>query len=106
MSLIKKNDTVRVLSGKDSGRTGRVLKVIREKGTALVESLNYVKRHSKAGTKASQHGGIIEKEAPLRLAKLMLVCPKCSKASRIGVTKLESGERFRYCKKCGEHIDN
>jgi large subunit ribosomal protein L24 len=106
MSRIKKDDTVKVLSGKDSGRTGKVLKVFREKGTALVERLNYVKKHTKGGTKGAQRGGIIEKEAPLRMAKLMIVCPKCSKPSRIGVRKIEDGDRFRYCKKCGEQIDN
>ncbi|MEW6350413.1 MAG: 50S ribosomal protein L24 [Thermodesulfobacteriota bacterium] len=106
MPLIKKDDTVKVLSGKDKGRTGKVLKVFREKATALVERLNYVKKHTRAGGKAGKQGGIIEKEAPLRLAKLMLVCPKCSKASRIGMRDIEGGDRVRYCKKCGEQIDN
>ncbi len=106
MPHIKKDDTVKVLSGKEKGRTGKVLKVFREKGTALVERLNFVKKHSKAGGKAGKQGGIIEKEAPLRLAKLMLVCPKCSKPSRLGVREIEGGDRVRYCKRCSEQIDN
>ncbi|MBI5572787.1 MAG: 50S ribosomal protein L24 [Desulfomonile tiedjei] len=105
MSLIKKNDKVKVLAGKEKGRQGKVLKVFTEKDTALVERLNMVKRHKKGGTSASQQGGIIEKEAPIKLAKLMLVCPKCSKPSRIGRRTLDSGDRVRYCKKCNETID-
>jgi large subunit ribosomal protein L24 len=105
MSLIKKNDRVKVMSGKDRGRQGKVLKVFREDETALVERLNFVKRHTKPGTKAGQQGGIVEKEAPIRLCKLMLVCPKCSKPARVGRLVLEDGERVRYCKRCQEHID-
>jgi large subunit ribosomal protein L24 len=105
MTVIKKNDKVKVLSGKEKGRQGKVLKVFMDKQTALIERLNMVKRHTKPGGKAGQQGGIIEKEAPLRLCKLMLVCPKCSKPTRVGVRKLESGDRVRYCKKCSDQID-
>lgn len=105
MSLIKKNDRVKVISGKDKGGQGKVLKVFRDDETALVERLNIVKRHTKPGTKAGQQGGIVEKEAPIRLCKLMLVCPKCSKPTRVGKQILEDGERVRYCKRCQEHID-
>jgi large subunit ribosomal protein L24 len=105
MSLIKKNDKVKVLSGKEKGRQGKVLKVFKEKQTALIERLNMVKRHTKPGGKAGQQGGIIEKEAPLRLCKLMIVCPKCSKPTRVGVRILDSGDRVRYCKHCSDQID-
>jgi large subunit ribosomal protein L24 len=105
MSAIKKNDKVKVMSGKDAGRQGKVIKILTDKGKALVERINMVKRHTKPGGKVGQQGGIIEKEAPLRLDKLMLVCPKCSKPSRIGIRQLESGERVRFCKKCSEQID-
>lgn len=105
MSELKKNDKVKVLSGKEKGRQGKILKVFVEKNTALVERLNLVKRHTRAGAKAGQQGGIIEKEAPLRLSKLMLVCPKCSKPTRIGTRVLEDGDRVRYCKKCQEQVD-
>jgi large subunit ribosomal protein L24 len=105
MSKIKKDDRVRVLSGKNAGREGRVLKIFTEKDSALVERINMVKRHTKAGGKVGQQGGIIEKEAPIKLAKLMLICPKCTKPTRVGIRKVE-GERARYCKKCQEQLEN
>lgn len=105
MSVIRKDDKVKVLSGKEAGRQGKVIKIFTDKGKALVERINMVKRHTKPGGKVGQQGGIIEKEAPLNLAKLMLVCPKCSKPSRVGIRQLESGERVRFCKKCSEQID-
>ncbi|HMK33558.1 MAG TPA: 50S ribosomal protein L24 [Desulfomonilaceae bacterium] len=106
MARIRKNDKVKVLAGKEKGRQGKVLKVFSEKETALVERLNMVKRHTKAGGRAGQQGGIIEKEAPIRVAKLMLVCPKCSKATRTGVRLLDDGSRVRYCKKCSEQLES
>ena len=105
MSKIRKNDKVEVISGKEKGRQGKVLRVLREKDSALVERLNFVKRHTKAGTQAGKTGGIIEKEAPIKLSKLMLVCPKCQKRTRPRFKKLESGSRIRVCRKCDEHID-
>lgn len=106
MASIRKNDKVKVLSGKEKGRQGKVLKVFNERETALVERLNFVKRHTRAGGKAGQHGGIIEKEAPIRLTKLMLVCPKCSKPTRTGTRILEDKTRVRYCKKCNEQLES
>lgn len=106
MSNIKKNDRVEVLSGKEKGRQGKIIRIIKDKDTALVERVNMVKRHTKPGGKAGQQGGIVEKEAPLKLSKLMLVCPKCSKTTRIGSRVLDKGEKVRYCKKCSEQIDS
>jgi large subunit ribosomal protein L24 len=106
MSAIKKNDKVEVISGREKGRQGKVLKLFKEKETALVERLNMVKRHTKPGGKVGQQGGIIEKEAPLKISKLMVVCPKCSKPSRIGSRVLDDGSRVRYCRKCSEQIDS
>jgi len=105
MAHVKKNDTVRVLSGKEKGRQGKLLKIMLEKNAALVERLNFVKRHSRAGSKVGQQGGIIEIEAPIRLSKLMLVCPKCSKPAKTGTRILDDGTRVRFCKKCKELID-
>jgi len=105
MSHIKKNDRVEVLVGKDKGRQGKVLRVFRDKDAALVERLNIIKRHSRGGGKMQQ-GGIIEKEAPIYLSKLMIVCPKCSKKTRIGAKILEDGKRVRFCKKCDEQLDS
>jgi large subunit ribosomal protein L24 len=106
MAHVKKNDTVKVLSGKEKGRQGKVLKLLLEKDAALVERLNFVKRHSRSGGKVGQQGGIIEKEAPIKLSKLMLVCPKCSKPAKSGIRVLDDGTRSRYCKKCNELIDS
>jgi large subunit ribosomal protein L24 len=106
MAHLRKDDRVKVLAGKEKGRQGKVIKIFKDKDTALVERLNMVKRHMKAGSSAGQHGGIIEKEAPIRLSKLMLVCPKCSKAARTGMKVLEDGSKVRYCKKCSEQLES
>jgi large subunit ribosomal protein L24 len=106
MARIKKNDKVEVIAGKDKGRQGKVLKVFHDKDTALVERLNIVKRHTRGGGKISKQGGIIDVEAPIRLSKLMLVCPKCSKTARIGTRILDDAQRVRYCKKCDEQLDS
>ncbi len=101
---IKKEDTVFVTVGKDRGKKGRVLSVDREKSRILIEKVNVIKRHMKPNKKYSQ-GGIIEKEAPISLSNVMLLCPKCSKPTRIGVTEVEGGKKHRTCKKCKEVID-
>jgi large subunit ribosomal protein L24 len=106
MSHIKKNDRVEVLSGREKGRQGKIIRILKDKDMALVERVNMVKRHTKPGGKAGQQGGIVEKEAPLKLSKLMLVCPKCSKTTRIGSRVLDRGDKVRYCKKCSEQIDS
>lgn len=102
--LIKKNDKVIVQSGKEKGKIGTVLKVNAEKRQVIVEKLNMVKRHTRAGRQGSQ-GGIVEKESPLQLSNLMLVCNKCAEPTRIGKRVLEDGSKVRVCKKCGELID-
>jgi large subunit ribosomal protein L24 len=103
--LIKKNDKVIVLVGKEKGKVGAVLKVDSEKGTALVEKVNMVKRHTRPGGKSAQ-GGIIEKEASMHISNLMLLCNKCAEPARIGKRQLEDGSRVRICKKCGELLDS
>ena len=102
--LIKKNDKVTVLTGKEKGKIGNVLKVDAEKGRAIVEKVNMVKRHTRPGGKTAQ-GGIVEKEAPINLSNLMLVCNKCAEPSRIGKRTLEDESKVRYCKKCGQLLD-
>lgn len=101
---IKKNDTVLVISGKEKGKKGRVLSVYPAKQSLLVEKVNIIKRHMKPSRKYAQ-GGIIEKEAPLHISNVMLVCPKCNKPTRIGNTILQDGRKVRTCKKCKEVID-
>jgi len=101
---IKKNDQVVVIAGKDKGKSGRVLRVIPEKGRVLVERVNIIKRHTKASQKTGK-GGILEKEAPLAISNVMLVCSKCNKPARIGHKELEDGSRARVCRRCDELID-
>ncbi|MBI5234086.1 MAG: 50S ribosomal protein L24 [Deltaproteobacteria bacterium] len=101
---IKKDDQVMVIAGKEKGKTSRVVRVQPAKGAALVEKLNMVKRHTKPSTK-HRHGGIIEKEAPIDISNLMIICRKCTKPVRTGKKLLENGSRVRFCKNCGEVID-
>ena len=102
--LIKKNDKVTILTGKEKGKIGTVLKVDAEKGRAIVEKVNMVKRHAKPGGKTAQ-GGIIEKEAPIHISNLLIVCGKCAEPTRVGKRLLEDGTKVRTCKKCGELMD-
>ncbi len=99
MARIKKGDQVYVLSGKDKGKTGKVLQVWPEAERALVERVNLVK-HFDRRTQQNQVGGIVEREGALALSKLALFCPKCHKPSRIGWSALESGEKQRICRRC------
>ena len=92
-----------VLSGKDKGNTGKVLTVYPEKGRALVEGINFVKRHMKKSQKDPQ-GGIISKESPISVAKLAIFCKACSKTSKVGIAVLADGTKNRFCKKCKEAI--
>ncbi|MFW6147378.1 MAG: 50S ribosomal protein L24 [Thermodesulfobacteriota bacterium] len=101
---IRKNDKVMVIAGKEKGKIGTVLKLIPQKERAVVEKLNMVKRHTRPGGKSAQ-GGIIEKEASIHVSNLMIVCGKCAESARIGRKILEDGSKVRYCKKCGEIID-
>lgn len=101
---IKKNDTVVITDGDEKGKKGRVLAFYPKKGKLVVERLNIIKRHMKPSKKYAQ-GGIIEKEAPIHRSKVMLVCSKCNRPTRIGQKILESGSKVRVCKKCGEVMD-
>ena len=99
---VKKNDTVVVLSGKDKGKQGKVLSVDPKAGKVVVEKVNMVSRHQKP-RKQGEEGGIIQKEAPLYACKVMAVCPKCNKATRVA-HKVEGGKKVRVCKHCGAEI--
>ena len=101
---IRKDDRVMVISGRDKGKIGKVLKINAKKDRAVIERVNMVKRHTRPSTAAPQ-GGIIEKEGPIHISNLKVVCGKCSEAVRTGVQVLEDGNRVRVCKGCGEMID-
>lgn len=98
---IKKNDQVLVKSGKDRGARGRVLKVLASEGKAIVERVNMIKRHTRPNPGKGVQGGILEREAPVQVSNLMVVCPECSKPSRLGRKRLEDGRGVRVCKNCG-----
>lgn len=101
---VKKEDTVLVIAGKEKGKKGRVLAVLPSKEGIIIEKINIIKRHMKPNRKYTQ-GGIIEKEAPIHISNVMLLCPKCNKPTGIGNRLLESGKKVRVCKKCQEVID-
>lgn len=101
---VKKDDQVMVMAGKEKGKSGKLLKVIAKKDGALIEKVNFVKRHSRPSGQNRQ-GGIIEKESPVPLSNIMIICSKCAGPVKVGRKILEDGKRVRYCKKCGEHID-
>jgi large subunit ribosomal protein L24 len=101
---IRKEDTVQVITGKYKGRKGRVLRVDRGKERIIIEKVNIVKKHMKPNATYTQ-GGIIEKEAPIHLSNVLLVCPKCAKPTKVGAMGVQSGARHRVCKKCKEVID-
>ena len=101
---IRKDDKVIVIAGKERGKIGTVLKVDPEKGRVVVEKVNMVKRHAKPSAKTAK-GGIIEREAPLNISNVMIVCNKCAEHTRIGKRILEDGSKIRVCKKCGEPMD-
>ena len=100
---VKTGDTVVVLSGKDKGKQGKVLQVSPKEGKVIVEGLNIATKHVKPRRQGEQ-GGIVEAEAAMYASKVQLVCPKCSKATRIGHKILEDGSKVRVCKSCGEEI--
>ena len=100
----KKNDTVMVIAGKEKGKSGKVLRILSKKDRAVVEKVNFIKRHTRPGAHSRQ-GGIIEKENPIHVSNLMVVCGKCTDATRTGTRILEDGSRVRYCKKCNEIIE-
>ena len=99
---VKKNDTVVVLSGKDKGKRGKVLSVDPKTRKVVVEKINMASRHQKP-RKQGEEGGIIQKEIPLYASKVMTVCPKCSKPTRVA-HKIEGGKKVRVCKHCGDEI--
>ena len=100
---IKKNDIVFVNTGKDKGKKAKVLRVLALESRALVEGINYVKKHVRK-TQQDPKGGVVQRESPIHISNLSLFCPKCNKPVRVGSTKLADGTKTRVCKKCGESI--
>jgi large subunit ribosomal protein L24 len=101
---IRKEDTVLVIVGKDKGKKGKVRQIMPKDNVLIIEGVNIIKRHMKPRGQARQ-AGIIEREAPLQISNVMLVCPKCSKPVRIQSKIIDDGKRVRICGKCNEVIN-
>lgn len=101
MAKLKKNDMVAVTAGKDKGKTGKVLKMFPSESSAIVEGVNFVKKHMRR-TREDQQGGIIQKESPIDISNLALFCKGCNKPTKVGYNILKDGSKSRYCKRCNE----
>jgi len=97
---IKKGDSVKVISGNDRGKTGKVLIVFPEKKRVIIEGVNMIKRHTRPSSR-NRKGGIITKEAPIVVSNVMYVCKRCDSLAKLGSRYLEDGSKVRICKKCG-----
>jgi len=102
---VKQDDLVMIVAGKDKGKSGKVLRVMPDKGRVLVENINLIKRHTRP-SRTNSEGGIIEKEAPIALSNVQLLCQGCDKPARTGLKVLEDGSKVRFCKKCNEIVNN
>jgi large subunit ribosomal protein L24 len=103
-SHVRRGDTVGVIAGRERGKRGKVLRVIPDKSRVLVEKVNMIKKHQRPTQKVRQ-GGIIEREGPLALSNVLLVCTRCDRPVRTGIKILADGRKARVCKKCGESVD-
>ena len=100
---IKKNDRVRIIAGKDKGKEGRILRAFPESQRVVVEGANFIKKAQRPTQKVPQ-GGILQREGTIHVSNVMLICPSCGEATRVG-RKREDGIRLRVCKKCGKSIE-
>jgi large subunit ribosomal protein L24 len=103
--LLRKGDQVKVMSGRDAGKSGRVLTVNPRKNMVVVEHANLIKRHTRPNPSKNIKGGIVEKEAGINASNVMIVCSSCGKHTRIGHNTLSDGTRARACKRCGTTLD-
>ena len=103
-SSLKKNDLVMVIAGKERGKSGRILRVFPGKNRVLIEKINFIKRHTRPSG-GTRQGGIVEKEAPIHVSNVMVICEKCNLPIRVGRKILDDGSKVRTCKKCGELLD-
>jgi large subunit ribosomal protein L24 len=102
---IKKNDMVYVLSGKDAGKTGKVLRVFLDKNRAIVEGINFIQKHTRPNPQKNVKGGILPKESSIHISNLQIVCKNCNKRARVGVSVTQGGKKTRVCRKCSEPLD-
>lgn len=101
---LKKGDMIKVLTGKEKGKTGKVLKTLRSEDKVVIEKLNFVKKHQRPDAKGK--GGIVEKEGPIHLSNVAYLCSKCNAGVRIGYKEIEGGKKVRICMKCKDQLDS
>jgi large subunit ribosomal protein L24 len=102
---IRKNDSVVVITGKDRGKRGRVLKVVPDNNRLIVEGVNVIKRHTKPNPQRGIKGGVVEREAALHASNVQILCPECGQATRVGKKVLGDGRKVRVCRKCEGVVD-
>ena len=102
---VRKGDQVKVMAGKDAGKSGRVLFVNFTKNTVVVEHVSIIKRHTRPNPSKNVKGGIVEKEAPIHVSNVMVICPSCGKHTRVGHTVLPDGSKMRSCRHCKSTLD-
>ncbi len=100
---LRRGDTVRVIAGRDKGKTGKILEI--GNGRVTVERVNIIKKHTRANPSKNVRGGILEKEASLHVSNVLIVCPGCGKHARIGRNVQADGTRTRICRRCGTNLD-
>ena len=102
---VRKNDNVVVMTGKDRGKRGRVLRVLPARNRVLVEGVNFIKRHTRPNPQRNIKGGIVERESSLHVSNVQIVCPECGAPTRIGHRLLGDGRKVRICRKCDGAVD-
>jgi large subunit ribosomal protein L24 len=102
---LRKNDTVQVLTGRDAGKQGKVLKILREKNRVIVQGVGFTKKHTRPNPQRNIKGGIAEREAPIHASNVMIVCGECGKRTRIGHKLMTDGTKSRICRRCQGVLD-
>ncbi len=102
---IRRNDTVVVMTGKDRGKRGRVLRLLPDTNRLVIEGVNFIKRHTRPNPGRNVKGGIVDREAALHASNVQLVCPECGAATRVGRRVLGDGRKVRICRKCDGVVD-
>jgi large subunit ribosomal protein L24 len=105
LTPVRRNDTVLVTAGKDRGKRGRVLKVLRDKNRLIVEGVNFIARHTKPNPQKNIKGGVVKREASLHASNVQIVCPECGNRTRIGHKLVGDGRKVRICRKCQGVVD-
>ena len=102
---LRKNDTVQVITGRDAGKQGKVLKILREKNRVIVQGVGFIKKHTRPNPQRNVKGGIAEREAPIHASNVMIVCGECNKRTRIGHKVMGDGKKARICRRCQGVLD-